>query len=330
MPRPTGPSWLVLAGSLPPGVAPEFYAELVAEVRARLGARAPRIAVDTSGAPLAALFAAGPAGVPDLIKPNAEELAELTGEGTEAELEADPARAGRAALRLVDGRCRGRAGHARLQGRGAGHRGRQLARNPCARHRAQHRRRRRLGPGRVPARRRGGRGTGRLPAPGRRPRIRRRRPAGLHRSRPPNTPTRAPSPSPRFPLHSPPKESHDRVSSPKSLSCSTGTLAAPAPRSSPSSRRTVVAAGRATDTAALQRDAVAREQKTATGVPGGIAIPHCRSTAVTEPTLAMARLAPAGRLRRQGRPRRPRSSSSPPPRAPTRTTSSCSPSWPAR
>ena len=31
-------------------------------------------------------------------------------------------------------------------------------------------------------------------------------------------------------------------------------------------------------------------QKTATGVPGGIAIPHCRSTAVTEPTLAMARL----------------------------------------
>ncbi|MFF5791152.1 fructose-specific PTS transporter subunit EIIC [Paeniglutamicibacter sp. NPDC012692] len=57
--------------------------------------------------------------------------------------------------------------------------------------------------------------------------------------------------------------------------------------------RTVAATGRATDTAALQRDAVAREQKTATGVPGGIAIPHCRSAAVTEPTLAMARLAPA-------------------------------------
>ena len=56
--------------------------------------------------------------------------------------------------------------------------------------------------------------------------------------------------------------------------------------------RTVVATGRATDAAALQRDAVAREQKTATGVPGGIAIPHCRSTAVTEPTLAMARLVP--------------------------------------
>ena len=97
-----GADWLVMAGSLPPGVAPEFYAGLVAEVRATLGARAPRIAVDTSGAPLAALFAAGPAGVPDLVKPNAEELAELTGDGTEAELEADPERAGRAALRLVE------------------------------------------------------------------------------------------------------------------------------------------------------------------------------------------------------------------------------------
>lgn len=96
-----GADWLVLAGSLPPGVDPGFYAALVTEVRARLGARAPRVAVDTSGAPLSALFAAGPAGAPDLIKPNAEELAELSGEGTAAELEADPERANRAALRLV-------------------------------------------------------------------------------------------------------------------------------------------------------------------------------------------------------------------------------------
>ena len=50
--------------------------------------------------------------------------------------------------------------------------------------------------------------------------------------------------------------------------------------------------GRATDAAALAADAKAREAKTATGVPGGIAIPHCRSAAVTEPTLAMARLEP--------------------------------------
>ncbi|WP_284979360.1 fructose-specific PTS transporter subunit EIIC [Arthrobacter sp. fls2-241-R2A-200] len=52
----------------------------------------------------------------------------------------------------------------------------------------------------------------------------------------------------------------------------------------------VAAAGRATEVEGLFADAFAREQKTATGVPGGIAIPHCRSAAVTEPTLAMARL----------------------------------------
>jgi PTS system fructose-specific IIC component len=52
----------------------------------------------------------------------------------------------------------------------------------------------------------------------------------------------------------------------------------------------VAANGRATEAEGLFTDAFARESKTATGVPGGIAIPHCRSTAVTEPTLAMARL----------------------------------------
>ncbi|GLB68109.1 PTS fructose transporter subunit IIABC [Arthrobacter mangrovi] len=54
----------------------------------------------------------------------------------------------------------------------------------------------------------------------------------------------------------------------------------------------VVDTGRAAAFEGLYADAVAREQKTATGVPGGIAIPHCRSTAVLEPTLAMARLEP--------------------------------------
>ncbi|HET7415048.1 MAG TPA: fructose-specific PTS transporter subunit EIIC [Arthrobacter sp.] len=57
--------------------------------------------------------------------------------------------------------------------------------------------------------------------------------------------------------------------------------------------QSVVDAGRATQFDGLYADAVAREEKTATGVPGGIAIPHCRSTAVTEATLAMARLNPA-------------------------------------
>lgn len=57
--------------------------------------------------------------------------------------------------------------------------------------------------------------------------------------------------------------------------------------------QTVVNAGRATDFEQLYAAAEARESKTDTGIPGGIAIPHCRSAAVTEPTLAMARPNPA-------------------------------------
>jgi PTS system fructose-specific IIC component len=52
----------------------------------------------------------------------------------------------------------------------------------------------------------------------------------------------------------------------------------------------VVGAGRATEVEGLYADALAREAKTSTGIPGGLAIPHCRSAAVTEPTLAVARL----------------------------------------
>ncbi len=52
----------------------------------------------------------------------------------------------------------------------------------------------------------------------------------------------------------------------------------------------VVAAGRATDADALFADAWDRESKADTGVPGGIAIPHCRSAAVTTASLAMVRL----------------------------------------
>lgn len=49
-------------------------------------------------------------------------------------------------------------------------------------------------------------------------------------------------------------------------------------------------AGRATEVAGLAQPAIDREAKAGTGVPGGVAIPHCRSAAVTEPTLAFARL----------------------------------------
>jgi PTS system fructose-specific IIC component len=54
----------------------------------------------------------------------------------------------------------------------------------------------------------------------------------------------------------------------------------------------VAAAGRATGADALHADAMAREAKAATGLPGGIAIPHCRSAAVTQASLAFARLSP--------------------------------------
>ncbi|WP_457098351.1 PTS fructose transporter subunit IIABC [Microbacterium sp. P5_E9] len=54
----------------------------------------------------------------------------------------------------------------------------------------------------------------------------------------------------------------------------------------------VVAQGRATDANALFEDAWAREQKDETGLPGGIAIPHAKSAAVTQASLAFARLKP--------------------------------------
>ena len=54
----------------------------------------------------------------------------------------------------------------------------------------------------------------------------------------------------------------------------------------------VVAQGRANDADALFADAWAREQKDETGLPGGIAIPHAKSSAVVTPSLAFARLKP--------------------------------------
>lgn len=64
-------SWVVLAGSLPQGAPPDTYARLVEVARGR-GAL---VALDTSGPALAAAVEARP----DLVKPNREELEELTG-----------------------------------------------------------------------------------------------------------------------------------------------------------------------------------------------------------------------------------------------------------
>ncbi|MFF2085882.1 fructose-specific PTS transporter subunit EIIC [Nocardia sp. NPDC058176] len=55
----------------------------------------------------------------------------------------------------------------------------------------------------------------------------------------------------------------------------------------------LAAAGRATQAATVAEAALTREAQSATGLPGGIAIPHCRSAAVTTASLAFARLAPA-------------------------------------
>ncbi|MFD6860697.1 fructose-specific PTS transporter subunit EIIC [Rhodococcus sp. NPDC060090] len=51
-------------------------------------------------------------------------------------------------------------------------------------------------------------------------------------------------------------------------------------------------AGRATDSDALTTAVLEREAKSATGLPGGIAIPHCRHSAITTASLGFARLSP--------------------------------------
>ncbi len=63
--------WIVLSGSLPPGAPVDLYARLGAGARQR----GTRVAVDTSGPPLAEAVQC----TPELVKPNREELEELTG-----------------------------------------------------------------------------------------------------------------------------------------------------------------------------------------------------------------------------------------------------------
>ena len=66
------PRWLIASGSLPPGTPDDFYAQLVRAVSAVSG-QGVRVAVDTSGPPLAAALQAGVA----LVKPSLRELREL-------------------------------------------------------------------------------------------------------------------------------------------------------------------------------------------------------------------------------------------------------------
>lgn len=122
--RARGASWVVLAGSLPPGFPADFYATVTRRLRNGAGSGtgigvdggAPLIAVDSSGGPLVAAVSGpspdgtsqdGVSGKPDLLKPNAEELAELAAAAgfatasTADELEADPEAAAAAAAAVV-------------------------------------------------------------------------------------------------------------------------------------------------------------------------------------------------------------------------------------
>ncbi|CAM5509964.1 1-phosphofructokinase [Streptomyces pilosus] len=69
--RAGGADWIACCGSLPRGLAPSWYAELVARVHAA----GVRIALDTSGPALLAALRERP----DVVKPNAVELAEAVG-----------------------------------------------------------------------------------------------------------------------------------------------------------------------------------------------------------------------------------------------------------
>jgi len=93
-----GAAWLVISGSLPPSIDQGYYVRLVERVSALSGA--PRIAVDGSGEPLRRLLDSGHR--VDLVKPNAEELAELAGTGSGDIFEADPGLAAAAAELLLD------------------------------------------------------------------------------------------------------------------------------------------------------------------------------------------------------------------------------------
>lgn len=68
-------AWVVLSGSLPPGAPDGWYADLAKAVRTP----ACKVAIDTSDAALDAVLAALPDAAFDLIKPNSDELAQLTG-----------------------------------------------------------------------------------------------------------------------------------------------------------------------------------------------------------------------------------------------------------
>lgn len=80
----SGASWAVLAGSLPPGAPLNWYTQLATKIKAANPNI--KIAIDTSDAPLKALFDELETARPHLIKPNGEELGQAVGvDGAELE-----------------------------------------------------------------------------------------------------------------------------------------------------------------------------------------------------------------------------------------------------
>ena len=88
----TKASWIVLAGSLPPGLPPSWYADTITAIRDAAGDHNVNVAVDTSDTPLQTLRAhmlGDPSTAPDLLKPSGYEIGQLLGiDGRAIEVEA--------------------------------------------------------------------------------------------------------------------------------------------------------------------------------------------------------------------------------------------------
>ncbi len=279
--------WVVLAGSLPPGAPDEWYADLVTAL-ADTGAR---VAVDTSDAPLKALVERLDDAAPHLMKPNGHELASFTGHRRRRARGGPGRPPPRAARDLV---ARGvETVLATLGSRGAVlvDRRRRVARHSP--------------PTTVVSTVGAGDSSlfgyllaaieGRSPAD-------RLALAVAYGSAAAGLPgTTIPGPQHVDPtqvtvteLYRPPRRLTRPcpTSSPPPWCVSTRRSATPSRTSSghwpPWS---ATPAGPRTSTS-WSTDAFAREETSATGLPGGIAIPHCRTAGVSEPTLAFARLEP--------------------------------------
>ena len=280
-----GAAWVVGCGSLPPGAPDDLYAVLVARARA-LGVR---VAIDSSGAPMVAAVAARPS----LIKPNHEELAELVGSplptlGHVRDAAADLVASGietvavslgaDGALLVADGisiHVRTRitrpistvgAGDCMLAGLLAATAAGASAEDALATGSLW--------------------GSAAVTLPGSRVPA----PADLHGI--PVEVTVDPDPlslSTAEVLPSPERKLMSLISERQVVL----DLAAPDRQAATRTlAETLVATGRCTDLDAFLADVRAREAQMATGLPGGIGIPHARSAAITEPSLVFGRATP--------------------------------------